>query len=327
MCAALVLALPATVQAQEQVRCSPFSWTTLGTAGGPVPTVERGEPANLLRAGGLRILVDVGDGTVNQMARVGSDLGQIQAVVISHHHLDHYGGLLAVLGLRWMNNFPGVLTIYGPPGTTELVDGLLASLGPQARVGFGIAPTVPPADTVRVIEIGDGGQIDIGALHISARANSHFSGARGYQPGEAVPLSFRFEFEGRSITYTGDTGPSDAVTQLADGSDMLVSEVMDFDRLIAMMRVARPDMSPALFALMTEHIATHHISGEQVGAIAGLARVGQVVLTHFAIPASLAQSEDDIRAGVRAGYSGPVHFGRDLASFDVGCLQADRFDD
>jgi hypothetical protein len=50
-----------------------------------------------------------------------------------------------------MNQFPGALTVYGPPGTREIVDGIVASLAPQARVGFGLgAADRPPAASVRV---------------------------------------------------------------------------------------------------------------------------------------------------------------------------------
>ena len=70
---------------------------TLGTAGGPVPTVDRSEPANLLVAGEEKILVDTGDGTVGQLARLGMSLGPIRHVFISHHHHDHTGGLAAVV--------------------------------------------------------------------------------------------------------------------------------------------------------------------------------------------------------------------------------------
>lgn len=45
-------------------------------------------------------------------------------------------------------------------------------------------------------------------------------------------LSYRFDLGHRSITYTGDTGPSDAVTRLAQGSDMLVSEVIALEPIV-----------------------------------------------------------------------------------------------
>ena len=62
-----------------------------GTAGS-VPTPKRGLPAILLRAGGERILFDCGEGTQHQLLRsVG--LPELDAIFITHLHLDHWLGL------------------------------------------------------------------------------------------------------------------------------------------------------------------------------------------------------------------------------------------
>lgn len=315
--AMLASAAPAAAQ---QAACTPLTWTTLGTAGGPMPTFDRAEPSNLLRAGNRYILIDTGDGTVNQLAKVGLNLGRIDAVFISHHHMDHTGGLAAVIGLRWMNNFPNVLTVYGPPGTRELVDGIVASMQPQARVGFGLGTkSAPPSGSVKAVELGDGGKAQLGAMAVTAAANSHFDhhGAKGPV---ALSLSYRFAYEGRSIAYSGDTGPSEAFARLATGSDMLVTEIMDYDPLIKEIARQRPDMPPNIREQMQKHLFTHHLTADEVGKLAKSARPGQVLLTHYAMPPG-ARSNTAVALldGIRAHYPGPVHFGRDLASFDVGC--------
>lgn len=309
-----------TAEAATGGDCPVLQWTTLGTAGGPVPTVDRAEPSNLLTAGGQLVLVDTGDGTVNQLARLGIALGQARTVFISHHHSDHTGGLAAVIALRWMNQYPGELTVYGPPGTTELVAGIVASLEPQARIGFGLGkPPPPPAASVKVVELRDGATVALGQLSVRAAANSHFDHPGPRAPTEPLSLSYRFTMEGRSITYTGDTGPSAAVARLATGGDMLVSEVVDVEPLIADIRRARPDMPPQQVADMRQHLSTHHLSPQAIGDIAQVARVGQVVVTHYAIPGPLAASTMAIRAGIGRTYRGDVALASDLASFPVPC--------
>lgn len=68
-------------------------WVTLGTAGGPVPSIERGEPANLLMRRGKAHLVDVGDGAATAMVRAGSSYRDLRSIWISHIHFDHIVGL------------------------------------------------------------------------------------------------------------------------------------------------------------------------------------------------------------------------------------------
>lgn len=134
-------------------------------------------------------------------------------------------------------------------------------------------------------------------------------------------LSYRFTLSGRSITYTGDTGPDERVTRLATGSDMLVSEVIALDALVSEIASHRPDMSVEHRGQMRRHLETHHVAPEAVGQMARDARVDRLVLTHFAIPGPLRANEAVLRGGVRTAYSGPVDLARDLASFDIGCSQ------
>jgi ribonuclease BN (tRNA processing enzyme) len=327
----LTLALAAPLMAQSalaaqkllpQTTCPAFVWTTLGTAGGPVPTPDRAEPSNLLVLGRRAILVDTGDGTVNQLARIGRDSGGIDTVVISHLHLDHTGGLAAVIGLRWMNQYPGVLTIYGPPGTAQVVQGIVASMAPPARIGFGLGQLpANPASSLRVIEIDDGAMVDLGdGASIKAAANSHFDHDGHGDPGN-VSLSYRFDFAGRSLAYTGDTGPSEAVTRLAQGATMLVSEVILTDALIQTIRTLRKDAPEAMLSAMARHLSTHHLPPQDIGAMAARAKVGAVVLTHMAIPGPIAQSAQELRAGVARDFAGPVMLARDLQDFPIACAQ------
>lgn len=310
-----------SVPALGQGTCPALRWTTLGTAGGPVPTAERSEPANLLTIGKRRILVDTGDGTVDQLARIGVDLGTIDAVFISHPHWDHVGGLGAVIGLRWMNQYPGTLTVYGPVGTRAIVDGILASLATPAQIGFGLGTPPPsPAEAVSVVEIADGQGIDLGeGAMVSAAANSHFDHGGRSDP-DNVSLSYRFALGRRSVTYTGDTGPSDAVVKLADRTGMLVSEVIDLDRLLQEISERRKDATPEMLKGMEEHLSTHHLKPEAIGEMAAKAKVGRIVLTHFAIPPGpLVRSEPGIRAEISMHYAGPVDLANDLQTFDLGC--------
>jgi ribonuclease BN (tRNA processing enzyme) len=156
------------------------------------------------------------------------------------------------------------------------------------------------------------------ALTVRVAANSHFD-HDGKPDAANLSFSYRFTLGDRSITYTGDTGPSAAVTRLAEGSDMLVSEVIDLDRLLAEIRQRRVDASADMLASMQTHLSTHHLLPADIGTLAARAKVGRVVLTHYAVPGALSESEPTLRADIGKSFAGPVDLARDLSSFDLGC--------
>src|ERR671914_2865621 len=93
-----------------------------GTAGS-VPTPRRGLPAILLRAGGVRILLDCGEGTQHQLLRsVG--LPDVDAIFVTHLHLDHWLGLLGMVKTFDLRARERPLPIYGPPGLRALFEAM-----------------------------------------------------------------------------------------------------------------------------------------------------------------------------------------------------------
>lgn len=314
--AILASALASDVRSASLDKESTF--ITLGTMGGPIPGKARSQPANVLTVGEHAYLIDVGDGAVEQLAKAGVPLGAIESVFISHLHFDHTAGLAALIGLRYQSATPGVLTIYGPPGVHMLVDGILASMRPAAEAGFGIpgATSIAPETTVNVVEMRGGARITLAAFTLTAAKNTHYSFPEGSDLDQRFQsLSLRFDLADRSIVYTGDTGPSGNVEALAQGADLLISEMIDLDQAVARLRRARPDTPEVVFAGVIAHLRAHHLTAEQVGRLAANADVGAIVLTHLGVDAMTAAEIERYRSEIAASYSGPVTFSNDLERF------------
>jgi ribonuclease BN (tRNA processing enzyme) len=207
----------------------------LGTSSGPSSEADRAQPANALVVDGQVWLVDAGDGAVAQLAKAGHALGSVRGVLLSHLHFDHTGGMFAVIGLRAQLQQGGPFQVYGPPGTRALVDGLLAAAAPGLSAAYGI-PGESWTAAIEVIELTDGATVSLPGVAVTVAENTHYRLAEGdARPPVGTGLSFRFDLADRSIVYTGDTGPSDALVELARGADLLISEMIDVDAVLAQM--------------------------------------------------------------------------------------------
>lgn len=316
MIAAAVVAASGPQPARARPGRPPLEWITLGTKGGPVPNAERSQPANALIVAGKPWIIDCGDGAMERLAAAGFRPTDVDVVFLSHLHMDHIGGLQGLIGLRWMMGAQAPLTIYGPPGTQELVDGLLASLRPSIAIARHEAMKgLDPAQAVKVIVVRDGDKADLGGVHVAAVQNSHFDQPAGQpQQNGSQSLSLRFDESGYAITYTGDTGPSDAVVRLAKGSDILVSEVIDLEQTAANY-ARRSDLTPDAKAAMLMHLNTQHLSAIEAGRIAARAGVRMLVFTHLSIFGPTSEEAPKLVSAAHQAFSGKIVVAHDLDRF------------
>jgi ribonuclease BN (tRNA processing enzyme) len=125
--------------------------------------------------------------------------------------------------------------------------------------------------------LADGRAAEVGAASLTARRVDHLCEAYG----------LRIDAGGRSLVYSGDTGPCAALVELARGADVLLCEA------------TWPHVMPQWG---DEPPTGVHLSGRQAGEHAAAAGVGRLLLTH--VPAWFDGGE--LLAEAKAAFDGPV---------------------
>lgn len=306
----------ATLAGAQMPESSPAEWTPertqaalrgatgtslvlLGTGAGPVEGRPRRMTSHVLVSNGAAYIVDCGLGVTNQLARTGIPFAAVRSIFITHHHPDHnveYGPFLL---LRWVNHITEAPSAYGPPPLVQMTRDYLRSV--DATIRFWSEDfEYPPLKVDDVHEI-------TGSGHVMKDENVRVTSALVQHPPVHPAFGYRFDFADRSIAFSGDTVPVEAMARLARGADVLVHEAID---MAVMDSLTRRYDDPAQYKIVMHHMRADHSPIEDVGRIAQEAGVKTLVLSHLA--PSVGISDETWRAGAAKHFKGNIIVGHDL---------------
>jgi len=229
-------------------------------------------------------VVDAGDGVARRLAKAGINVREIGIVFITHHHDDHTAGLGTLLSVAWDQNRTKPIHVYGPPRTEELVKAAVQyfTISAEIRIADG-GRSVPMAHVFLGHDVGTGMIYEDANIKVMAVENSHFDFHEGPAAGKHKSYAYRFETPDRAIVFTGDTGASDAVTELAKDADLLVTETSSCQgRMQEMAEDGRwQAMTATEQAGITRQMTQGHMTLDEIGELAARANVKTVVLSHL----------------------------------------------
>jgi ribonuclease BN (tRNA processing enzyme) len=275
------------------------------------------QSCNLLTVNRTHYVVDAGDGVARRIAQAGVDVREIGTIFITHHHDDHTAGLGTLMSLAWDRQRTKPINVYGPPGTEELVKAAVQyfSISAEIRIADG-GRTLPITEVFFGHDVGTGMIYEDANIKVTAVENTHFAFHKGPAAGKHKSYAYRFETPDRVIVFTGDTGFNDAVTELAKGADLLVTETSSCeDRKQAMISDGRwQAMTPAEQAGIMQQATQGHMSLDDIATMATRAKVKTVVLSHltqrFGTEDYTPWAEE-----VKKHFSGQVLVAKDLMEF------------
>jgi ribonuclease BN (tRNA processing enzyme) len=165
-----------------------------------------GAQSGYLLEGSGRLLLDCGPGVLAKL-REREPWPCVDAIAITHWHLDHWGDLVpwvwgATLG-------PGAGTqapeLWVPPGGREML----------STIGSRIGQPEMFEEAFRLQEYADGEPFTAAGFEVTAHRVVHY---------QLLAFGFRTSANGTVIGYSGDSGPSDSLADIARDADLFVCE-------------------------------------------------------------------------------------------------------
>ena len=285
---------------------SDLSVILLGTASGPTFSAQRLGIATLVLAGPEKLLFDCGRGMTTGMAALGIKPRDVTKVFLTHLHSDHVVALPELYLFAWVQGRNTPLRVWGPDGTGSMMKNLQQAFNFDIHIRRDVDEKYS-AEGIKVstTDIHEGVVYEANGVKVTAFLVDH---------GPVKPaFGYRVDYRGHTVVLSGDTRPSDNLVKFSQGVDLLLHEVEESkqdpllvgpsDELIPRYGITRRQL---------QSISDHHTDGLEAGQIFQRVRPKLAVFTHYnAQPAP-------ILALVRQNYAGPVEFGEDLMTIDVG---------
>jgi ribonuclease Z len=284
----------------------PIKVTLLGT-GVPQPSIERFGPSTLIEAGSQYFLFDCGRGAAQRIWQQKIPLGKVNRLFLTHLHSDHTVGIPDLWLTGWISTAFGQrktpFQVWGPAGTAEMMQGLKMAYSWDIKVRSE-ENNKKDSGIMTITHIVKEGKIyEEGGVTITAFFVDHADFIDS-------AFGFRLDYQGHSVVISGDTRYSENLIKYAKNVDVLIHEVA----------ISKYEVSQN--SALAKQILSYHTSPEQAGKVFSLAQPKLAVYSHIAMPVVDATipppTVDDIIAGTRKNYTGPLEVGEDLMTIEIG---------
>jgi ribonuclease BN (tRNA processing enzyme) len=233
-------------------------------------------PCYVVRGGERTVLLDCGPGALERLWRERL-LAEIDAILISHMHVDHVLDLLPMSGELVRSELKAGPALYVPSGGLEVL----------ARLDSAFSDTAQTAgrfeEAFGTFEYEPEDRLVIGGLQLTFAPTAH----RG------LCCAVRLTDGHAAVVYGADGAPSEALERLASGADLLILEATYED-----------DADTAA--------AQGHMTASQAGGLAARAGAGHLVLTHL-----LPGRHERLRALAADAFDGPIALAREGLTFEL----------
>ncbi len=212
------------------------------------PTGRNWNVSYLIDLDGIYLLIETPPAIANQLNYAGILPDQIDWIYISHSHGDHLLGLPMILVEKYARRSEKTINIVTHPCLPSLIKQVVTLVYPEMEKYV--------TEHTRFIVLDETNDFSI-------PTGSGFKLKGAYGDHGVPSMAVRVEDAYKSLVYSGDTAPSGSVTRLADGATALIHE------------------AGAASQEMRLRAKKNHTTPAQAGEIAGLAKCGQLWLTHL----------------------------------------------
>ena len=261
--------------------------TLLGT-GSPRPVIERFGPSILVEAGKEKVLFDCGRGATQRLYQLKVPFNDV-TLFLTHLHSDHIVGIPDFYLTGWIFGRSTPLRVWGPAGTAEMMSHLEQAYQFDIHMRRDVDEKLPSQGVV----------YQNGDLKVTAFTVDHapIKPAFGY----------RVDYAGHSVVLSGDTRYSENLIRFAQGTDVLIHEVLDPEAYRASDQMYSPEQK--------QKVINHHTTPEQAGTVFSQVKPKLAVYSHV-VPFNV--NALDLVAHTRKTYAGPLEVGEDLMSIEIG---------
>lgn len=208
--------------------------------------------------GEASFLVDCGASSMIAMRRFGVDPNGIRAIVLSHLHADHYGGLpFFILDAQLVSGRTRTLTIVGPQGLPARIEALMEAQFPGSS-------HIERKFAVDLVELTSEVPATIDSIGVTV------TGYPTLHPSGSPSHALRVVCDGRTLSYTGDTEWVDALIPAGRNADLLISEAYWADRKVRF-HLDFATLREKLPAIAARRIVLTHMSNDMLAYAGDLA--------------------------------------------------------
>jgi ribonuclease BN (tRNA processing enzyme) len=163
-------------------------------------------------------LVDCGASSMIAIRKFGIDPNTVRAVLITHLHGDHFGGLpFYILDAQLVSRRSAPLTIAGPPGVRDRLMTAMENFFPGSC-------NVERRFTIDICELEPRVTRSVEGIEVTPYLVKHASGA--------PPFALRLRVDGKVLCYSGDTEWVEDLREAAHDADLFIAESYFFDKRV-----------------------------------------------------------------------------------------------